>query len=203
MGYRDYRGVDRCGAWTWLPEYGMGVAVEMDRDEVLRPVYIVRRVFWALFAAVAAPVTLLAFTLLAGRLEQKVREAVLAAGKLGQYALEEKIGEGGMGSVYKARHALLRRPTADEALGAQENHRAGHGPVRARGAAHQPAQSPEHDHDLRLRADRRRRVLLRHGVSRRVLAAVAGREVRPQPDGRVIHILLQVCGSLLEAHTQG
>jgi nucleotide-binding universal stress UspA family protein len=30
-GYRDYRGVEVIGAWRWLPDYGFGVAAEMDR----------------------------------------------------------------------------------------------------------------------------------------------------------------------------
>jgi nucleotide-binding universal stress UspA family protein len=33
-GYRDYRGVEVIGAWRWLPDYGFGVAAEMDRASI-------------------------------------------------------------------------------------------------------------------------------------------------------------------------
>ena len=107
-GYRDYRGVVVVGAWQWLPEYGFGVATEVELSEALRSLRPVRLAFIGLFGLLV--ITAASF-LVANYFLKRLQREVDELRELGQYTLVEKIGEGGMGKVYKARHAMLRRPT--------------------------------------------------------------------------------------------
>jgi serine/threonine protein kinase len=203
-GYRDYRGVTVVGAWTWLPHRGFGVASEVDRDEAYRPVLTLQAWFRTVLGLLALAVLGLLFYsrfmwVLRGRIQHTTRQLQ----KLGQYTLEEKLGEGGMGQVFRARHALLRRPTALKLLK----------PERTR-----TVDAMRFEREVQLTS------MLTHpntiaiydygrtpeGIFYYVMEYLNGLALHrvvdktgPLLPARVIHLLLQACGSLGEAHRDG
>jgi serine/threonine-protein kinase len=61
----------------------------------------------------AAGIAMLGFVAhVASRTLYSLRRTAHQASRLGNYIVEEVLGEGGMGQVFRARHALIRRPTA-------------------------------------------------------------------------------------------
>jgi serine/threonine protein kinase len=199
---RDYRGVPVVGASCWLPQFGFGVATQMDADEAYRPLRVLQLVFVVLVLFLLLCATgLFVFANLTWR--RRLSEAELKVKQLGQYTLEEKIGEGGMGVVYRARHALMRRDTAVKLLL----------PDRA-----DPAAIARFEREVCLTCQ------LTHpntiqvydyghtpgGIFYYAMEFLRGLNLHdliarygPQPEGRVIHILAQICDSLAEAHALG
>jgi len=203
-GYRDYRGVMVVGAWTWIEEYGFGVAAEMDLDEALAMPDQLRRIFWiviGLFVVVGS--LALGGTMFISRMGRQMSDAMLKAQKLGQYTLEDKLGEGGMGQVYRARHAMLRRPTAIKLLHAD---RVGKQDLARFEREVQITSNLTHPNTIAIYDYGR----TPDGVFYYAMEYLPGIDLAklvemdgPQPQGRVIHILRQVCGSLAEAHAHG
>jgi hypothetical protein len=112
-GYADYRGVEVVGAWTWFPQYRFGIATEIDKREAFDALVALHQVFWGLFGLLCLTSVGGVVASIAMRAWRKRASAALAkAQQLGDYQLEQKIGEGAMGVVYRATHTMLRRPTA-------------------------------------------------------------------------------------------
>lgn len=203
-GYRDYRGEPNIGAWTWLPEYGFGVATEVDCADAFRPIRILRVAFWGLFALLAAcSVAIFVFTVIMAKMRHAMRQAALAKKTLGQYELEEKIGAGGMGVVYRGRHALLRRPTAikllDVDMTTPETIRRFEREVQITSQLSHPNTVAVYDYGHTPEGVFYYAMEYLEGINLDQLVQRHG----PQPEGRVIHILRQICGSLSEAHRAG
>ena len=203
-GYPDYRGVPVVGAWTWLEDYGFGVATEVDVAEAFRPLYVLRTAFAVVFGFLgASAVAIFVFSIVAARLGRKARKAALDAMQLGQYTLDEKIGAGGMGVVYRAHHAMLRRPTAvklldiekttDQSIARFERE------VRLTSQLNHPNTVAIYDFGRTPEGIFYYAMEYLDGIT---LEDLAGRH-GPQSEGRVIHILRQLCGSLNEAHEIG
>lgn len=196
--YRNYRGATVVGAWTWLPEYDFGLALEMDAEEAYLPLRHVLTAFSALFAVV------LLFAFLFGLSSWSViRLRLREAKRVGQYTLEQQIGEGGISRVYLARHAHLKRPAAVKVL---KMHLASDEVVARFEREAQLCSQLTHPNTIEIFDYGR----TRSGVSYYAMEYLSGatlaeiiEQTGAMPVARVIHVLRHVCGSLAEAHEKG
>jgi serine/threonine-protein kinase len=130
-----------------------------------------------------------------------LRRQVLEGRRLGQYQLKQRLGRGGMGEVYLAEHALLRRPCAVKVIHPE---RAGdrstllrfEREVQATATLTSPHTVEIYDYGHSP-----------DGMFYYVMEYLPGvdlerlvRDHGPLPPGRVIYLLVQLCGALREAH---
>jgi len=152
-------------------------------------------ILWATFTVVLAT--------LISNVTFHLRRSVARARRLGQYTLLEKIGEGGMGVVYRAEHEMLRRPTAIKLLPLQS-------------AGEKSLRRFEREAQLTARLTNPHTVTVYdfgrtpEGAFYYVMEYIDGvdlerlvREAGALPPGRVVNILRQVCEALAEAHGAG
>jgi hypothetical protein len=96
-------------ALVFVPLWIAGVVLALDTiQEIPSPAFVVGGLVLGIVPILLATV--------GSDIIYGLRRQVSEAMQLGQYTLESKIGEGGNGAVYRAHHALLRRPTAIKLL---------------------------------------------------------------------------------------
>jgi serine/threonine-protein kinase len=162
------------------------------------------------FEAAVSSTFAVAFASMGARVVYRLGREVAAARELGSYRLEERLGQGGMGEVWRARHRMLARPAAIKLIRAA-NMANGRGVV---------------SDDLMRRFEREAQVIARlrsphtvdlfdFGVAKNgsfyyVMELLEGLDADtlvhrfgPIPAERAIFLLTQICHSLSEAESCG
>ena len=200
--YPGYHGRPVIGAWRWLPEHDLGIAVEIGESEAYAPLRYLQITFGAVFAAM---VLALAAALAGGWSVLRLKREMGTGRRLGAYRLERQVGSGGMANVYLARHELLKRPTAVKLL-------------KPAVATDEMTARFEREVQLASRLTHPNTVEIfdygrtRDGLFYYAMEFLDGLTVSQvlasstpplMPTARAIHILRQVCAALAEAHALG
>jgi|GEM_PF-230842 len=138
----------------------------------------------------------------------EVSQALLGEGvPFGSYRLLRKLGNGGMGEVWEARHDLLARPAAIKLIRSEHSLRRNQEALRrrfereARATANLGCQHTVTLYDFGV---------AENGAFYYVMELLHGTDLEraverfgPMPAGRVVSLLMQACRSLAEAHSAG
>lgn len=199
-GYRNYVGQVVVGAWRWLPDHELGIAFEQEQTRAFEVVHLVRNALVAangLFAICIIGVAFLASVSTLNR--QRLRDV----GEVGPYQVQELLGEGGMGRVYLAEHALLCRQSAVKVLTKGLNDLS----VISRFEREvQLASQLTHPNTISIYDFGRNNDGLFYYAMEYINGAHLGQLIEyngPLEPGRCIFILRQLCRALLEAHQAG
>jgi serine/threonine-protein kinase len=187
-----YLGASRLDVEKWSALYPH--LDEMSPQRIAAGITIEIGAWWAIATLLSTTASVVIYGL---------RRRVHDAEQLGQYRLEEKLGEGGMGTVYLARHAFLRRPTAVKLLPPD---RAGLANLRRFEQEVQLTASLRHPHTITIfdyghTADGLFYYAMEYidGLTLTDLVARSG----AQEQARVVHLMRQAASALVEAHGIG
>jgi serine/threonine-protein kinase len=163
--------------------------------------------FLIFFAFVFPYVLVVIMAYVGARVVYNLGTEVTRARELGSYRLEDRLGAGGMGEVWRASHRLLARPAAIKLIRSASG---------AAGISHEMRRRFEHEAQVTAQLRSPHTVTLfdfgvaEEGIFYYVMELLDGldadaliKRFGPIPAERVVHILRQMCHSLSEAESRG
>jgi serine/threonine-protein kinase len=203
-GSADYRGVTVIAQWRWLPDIGVGLVCEVDRQYAYWPIRLLELICLAALLVTASGLVVgLVYFRRSSWAMRRAWEIQRRVDELDRYVIGDKIGEGAMGCIYRATHARLRRQAAIKV-------------IRAQAMTPQNIIRFEHEAQMTCRLTNPNTVqifdygTLADGSLYYVMEFLEGMSLHEliarhgaQPAGRVIHLLSQALGALAEAHRIG
>ncbi len=197
--YSGYLATPVVGGWRRLIEEDIFIAIEMSEDEAYAPLEALDTIFAVVFGVLILAVCIALFYWFTAVLVR----AEVEKDRMGPYWLGERIGEGGVGNVYHARHDLLKRPSAVKLL--KPSRATDEMTARFRREAKLASQLTHpnmieiYDYGVGIDGSLFYAMELLEGDTVGELVLRGG----PMPVARAVHILRQVCAGLAEAHGKG
>lgn len=199
--YITFNGKKSIGAYVWLPKYDVGIITELPSSETLEPVHYLNLI---LIILIGLLIGFVLYSFISSYNINKLHKEIGETSKLGQYTLIKRIGEGGMGEVYLAKHAFLSRPNAIKLLKKELTNK--RDTVKRFEREVQLASELTNPHTIQIHdfgyteGDRFYYAMeYLEGVTLADLITIEG----PLPINRVIYLLRQICYSLQETHNHG
>jgi serine/threonine-protein kinase len=165
-----------------------------ERSTIITATALMTTMWWTLTVGLSS---------IASYVIHRLRSEVSSIRSLGQYQLEDKLGEGAMGVVYRATHGMLKRPTAVKLLrpelGGHEVHDLFRREVQLTATLKHPHTITIYDYGRTPEGLFYYAMELLDGASLQDIVEATG----PQPVPRVVYILRDVALALDEAHGVG
>jgi serine/threonine-protein kinase len=197
--YAGYLGREVIGAWRWLTDLDLGVAVEMEAAEAYAPLTYLQ-IAYAVLLALILLVWLSAFVP-SSALDRILRRNPRQ--QIGPYRILRQIGTGAISNVYLAEHHLLKRPVALKVLKPQSSSDEWvarfEREVQSTSLLRHPNTITLYDYGLGPNGLFYYAMEYLEGLSLADLVERYG----PVPPPRAAYILRQACASLWEAHSCG
>jgi len=196
---------------SWQLSFGLSVAAAALSLAMLGPTFAAQPLDlhpgWSVRHQMVATVlwlsAFIASATITSRVVYGLHREIQDARSVGQYLLHEKLGEGGMGIVYRATHALLKRDTAVKLLPPRkvdpETVSRFEREVTLTARLTHPNTISIFDYGRAQSGEFFYAMEYLDGLTLDEIVALTG----PLPPGRVVKILTQVCSSLEEAHELG